>query len=134
MEIFSFTLGILLVVALIMVGVLILGMVKVVNLQKGFERFKQSYNLDREDMYRDLGDRNRKINNEFGDVYRTLDESRKDAERYIDRRIDKSINHATVLSAPSRPNTSLQLCRKDFRDANDGDGSSFLQSERDRSR
>lgn len=92
MEIFSFTLGILLVVALIMVGVLILGMVKVVNLQKGFEHFKQSYNLDREDMYRNLEDRNRKINKEFGDVYRTLDESRKDAERYIDRRIDKSIN------------------------------------------
>ena len=92
MEMFSFTLGILLVVALIMVGVLILGMVKVVNLQKGFERFKQSYNLDRESMYRHLDDRHRDYNQQFDNVYRVLDESRREAERYIDRRIDKTIN------------------------------------------
>ena len=89
---FSFTLGILLVVALIMIGVLILGMVKVVNLQRSFESFKQSYNLDRDSMYRNLDDRDRDYHQQFDNVYRVLDESRKEAERYIDRRIDKTIN------------------------------------------
>lgn len=92
MEIFSFTLGILLVVALIMVGVLILGMVKVVNLQRSLESFQQSYNLDRESMYRNLETRDRDYHQQFDSVYRVLDDSRKEAERYIDRRIDKSIN------------------------------------------
>jgi len=92
MEMFSFTLGILLVVALIMIGVLILGMVKVVNLQRSFESFKQNYNLDRDSMYRNLDDRNRDYHQQFDNVYRVLDESRKEAERYIDRRIDKTIN------------------------------------------
>lgn len=92
MEIFSFTLGILLVVALIMVGVLILGMVKVVNLQRSLESFQQSYNLDRESMYRNLETRDRDYHQQFDSVYRVLDDSRKEAERYIDRRIDKTIN------------------------------------------
>ena len=89
---FSFTLGILLVVALVMVGVLILGMVKVVNLQRSLESFQQGYNLDRESMYRNLDTRDRDYNQQFDNVYRVLDESRREAERYIDRRIDKTIN------------------------------------------
>jgi len=92
MEMFSFTLGILLVVALIMVGVLILGMVKVVNLQRSLESFQQNYNLDRESIYRNLDDRHRDYTQQFDNVYRVLDESRREAERYIDRRIDKTIN------------------------------------------
>ena len=92
MEMFSFTLGILLVVALIMVGVLILGMVKVVNLQRILESFQQGYSLDRDSIYRKFDDRHRDYTQQFDNVYRVLDESRREAERYIDRRIDKTIN------------------------------------------
>ena len=92
MEMFSFTLGILLVVALIMVGVLILGMVKVVNLQRNLERSQQGYNLDRDGIYREFEKRDHDCNQQFDRIYRVIEEVRKETESYVDRRIDKTIN------------------------------------------
>lgn len=89
---FSFTLGILLVVALIMVGVLILGMVKVVNLQRNLERSQQGYNLDRDGIYREFEKRDQDCNQQFDQIYRDIEEVRKETESYVDRRIDKTIN------------------------------------------
>lgn len=102
MELFYFTLGVLSVFALIIIGVLILGMFRVSKVQKEITSLKESFKWENEQTKYLINDTKRISNGDIDNVYRNLDEkieklyldmerSFNDSTSYTDKRIDKAI-------------------------------------------
>ena len=89
MEITSFVLGMLTVVAVIIVTVIVLGMVKITRLEKQLKETQESIewrNRDHQNDYRDLHERLSRMEEH---AYRQLEEMKRELISYIDSRIDK---------------------------------------------
>ena len=104
MELFYFTLGVLVVVALILIGVVIVGMVKVSKIQKELLSLENSYRWDFDRSNRYLDDIRNDNELSVQNIYRNLDaretalyteikRSFDESTSYTDKRIDKTIVH-----------------------------------------
>jgi len=93
MEMFYFTLGVLTIVALCLVGVVIMGMIKVQKIQKEFLDWRESYRWDLENSHRRFDESYRDNQEKFTNFYRDLDKLHQECVSYTDKRIDKVIYH-----------------------------------------
>jgi uncharacterized membrane-anchored protein YhcB (DUF1043 family) len=91
MEMFYFTLGVLTVIALTLVGVVVLGMGRVQKLQKDVQSSKESYRWDFENQHRRLDEHHREIQERFSNFYRDFEKLHQECTSYTDKRIDKAI-------------------------------------------
>ena len=91
MEMFYFTLGVLTVIALTLVGVVVLGMGRVQKLQNDVQSFKVSYRWDFENQHRRLDEHHREIQERFSNFYRDFEKLHQECTSYTDKRIDKAI-------------------------------------------
>ena len=85
---FNFIFGVLSVVALILVGVLIVGIVKIFKLTSRVENVEQSLYREVEHIHRRIDDEKRTIDHHFQTVANQVTET----ISYVDKRIDKSLN------------------------------------------
>jgi hypothetical protein len=104
MELFYFALGVLTVFALILMGSMIVGMIKVSKIQRELSSFKDAYRWDFDRSNRYLDDMRKDNDDRISNVYHNLDErenkiyqeirkSFEDSVSYTDKRIDKAILH-----------------------------------------
>ena len=91
MEMFYFTLGILTVIALTLVGVVILGMNRVQKIQRDVQGFKESYRWDFENHHRRFDEHHREIQERFSNFFRDFEKIHQECTSYTDKRIDKVI-------------------------------------------
>jgi uncharacterized membrane-anchored protein YhcB (DUF1043 family) len=85
---FNFIFGVLSVVTLILVGVLIVGIVKIFKLTSRVERTEQSFHREIDHIHRRIDEERRTIDNHFQTVANQVTET----ISYVDKRIDKSLN------------------------------------------
>jgi len=104
MEITYFALGMLSMLALVFVGVIVWGLVKVLRIERHIVAIKENQRFDVDNVqrqfdnvYRTIGDHrddsNKVMENLWRDVTTKFDES----IRYTDKRIDKSLNQKEIL-------------------------------------
>lgn len=104
MELFYFTLGVFAVFALILIGVSIVGMVRVSKIQKELLSLNNSYRWDFDRLNRNLDDIRKDNELNVQNIYRNLDtretalyiqikKSFDESMSYTDKRIDKTILH-----------------------------------------
>jgi dimeric dUTPase (all-alpha-NTP-PPase superfamily) len=104
MGITYFALGMLSMVALVFVGVIVWGLVKVLRIERQIVAIKENQRFDVdnvqrqfENVYRSIGelrdDSNKSMDNLWREVTIKFDES----IRYTDKRIDKSLNQKEIL-------------------------------------
>jgi uncharacterized membrane-anchored protein YhcB (DUF1043 family) len=91
MEMFYFTLGVLTVIALILIGITVVGMNKVQKVQRGLQSYKEQYRWDLNDSHRRFDEQNREIEERFSNLYRDFEKLNHDCMSYTDKRIDKVI-------------------------------------------
>lgn len=91
MEMFYFTLGVLTVVALILIGVVILGMIKVSKHEKNILIIRDQFSRDLENVYRRFDDMNRDFEDKIKEVQLEIGRVNQDCISYTDKRIDKMI-------------------------------------------
>ena len=91
MEMFYFTLGVLTVVALIFIGAVILGMIKVSKHEKNILIIRDQFSRDLENVYRRFDDMNRDFEDKIKEVQLEIDKVNQDCISYTDKRIDKMI-------------------------------------------
>jgi len=85
---FNFILGVLSVVALVFIGVLIFGMVKLFKLNSKVEGLENNFRFDIDHLQRRINDERNEIDNHFHHI----DNRISDVYSYTDRRIDKSLD------------------------------------------
>lgn len=90
---FYFTLGVLTVVALTLVGVVILGMIKVSKLQKRIVEIEDQIGRNFDNAHRRIDDENRFFHNRIDQIYSEIEKQHHDCISYTDKRIDKVIYH-----------------------------------------
>lgn len=86
-----FVLGVLSVLALMLIGVLIFGMVKISKLTKSFNDFEQKTQRDVDELHRRCNETRNEIYNDLDRCRNEIDHSIKELYRYTDMRIDKSL-------------------------------------------
>lgn len=91
MEMLYFTLGVLMVIALFLIGVVIVGMVKVLKIQKEIIDLKEQFRWESENQNRRFYDEHRDLNQRFDSFYRDLDKLHQECTSYTDKRIDKVV-------------------------------------------
>lgn len=93
MEMFYFTLGVLTVIALVFIGVVILGMIKVSKLQKEVESVKEEIKWEFMGCSRRQDEQEVNLTKEIEHLHRRVDEKVQESISYTDKRIDKVIYH-----------------------------------------
>lgn len=91
MEMFYFTLGVLTVIALTLIGVVVLGMNRVQRIQKDVQSFKESYRWDFEKSHSRFDENQRMVEERLSNFYRDFDKLHQECTSYTDKRIDKAI-------------------------------------------
>ena len=91
MEVFYFTLGVLTVIALTLVGVVVLGMGRVQKLQREMQSYREQYRWDFENNHRRFDEQQRITQERFSDFYRDFEKLHQECTSYTDKRIDKFI-------------------------------------------
>ena len=91
MEMFYFTLGVLTVIALVFIGVVILGMIKVSKLQKKIVDIENQIGRDFDNTHRRIDDENRFVIEKIDQIYSEIDKQHQECISYTDKRVDKSI-------------------------------------------
>ena len=92
MEMFYFTPGFLTIFALTIIGVLILGMIKLYKLNKEIQDEKNNWRRDVENLYRHTDEKSRDWRESVDSIYRELERKFDESISYIDKRIDKTLN------------------------------------------
>ena len=92
MEMFYFTLGFLTIFALIIIGVLIVGMFKLYKLSKEVQDEKNNWRRDVENLYRHTDEKNRDWRESVDSIYRELERKFEESISYTDKRVDKTLN------------------------------------------
>lgn len=92
MEMFYFTLGFLTIFALIIIGVLIVGMIKLYKLGKEVQDEKNNWRRDVENLYRHTDEKNRDWRESVDSIYRELERKFEESISYTDKRVDKTLN------------------------------------------
>ena len=92
MEMFYFTLGFLTIFALIIIGVLIVGMIKLYKLSKEVQDEKSNWRRDVENLYRHTDEKNRDWRESVDSIYRELERRFEECISYTDKRVDKTLN------------------------------------------
>ena len=96
MEITSFVLGMLTIVAVIIISVIVVGLVKISKLNSDLHTFKNNYMRDVEDIHRHIDEMHQNIWREFEKcgrdvtmVEKTIMNQIEETRRYVDSRLDK---------------------------------------------
>ena len=92
MEMFYFTLGFLTIFALIIIGVLIVGMIKLYKLSKEVQDEKNNWRRDVENLYRHTDEKSRDWRESVDSIYRELERRFEECISYTDKRVDKTLN------------------------------------------
>ena len=104
MEITYFALGMLSMVALMIIGVIVWGLVKVLRIERQIVAIKENQRFDVNSVQRQFDDVYRTISNHRDDssqamnnLWRDVTTKFDDSIRYTDKRVDKSLNQKEIL-------------------------------------